>query len=218
MALSEANDLYEFDYSWPGAAAAIPGLSGELQKRMERAKTSLVADAREGRAAAQGDYALPPHSSSWEWKVAADTPRFLTLTADVANYMGGAHGIYGKDVLVWDRKGSIARDSMAFFASPAALDRAIAPRYCRELDRQREQRRGMEVNDNSPFGECPSVEDLEVIFGSTDSKAFDRIGFYASPYVAGAYVEGEYEVTLPVDNAILGALKPEYRRYFSGSQ
>ncbi len=212
---SEATDLYEFEYSWP-AAAAIPGLRQELQSRMNSTKSSLIADAREGREAAQdSDFPYRPHSASWEWQVAADTARFLSLTAEVASFGGGAHGNYGKDVLLWDRQRDVTLAPLDLFASPAALNRAIAPRFCAELDRQRAQRRGMAVNKATPFGQCPPVEDLEVILGSADGEAFDRIGLYAAPYVAGAYAEGDYEITLPLDVAIMAAVKPQYRGAFS---
>jgi hypothetical protein len=53
-----------------------------------------------------------------------------------------------------------------------------------------------------------------VIFGSSDHQRFNRIGFLINPYVAGPRVEGDYEVTLPVNAAILAAVKPQYRQYF----
>ena len=154
-------------------------------------------------------------AASWEWQVAADTPRFLSLTAKVASFGGGAHGNYGKDVLLWDRQRDVTLAPLDRFASPAALNRAISSRVCAELDRQRAQRRGMVVDKATPFGQCPPVEDLEVILGSADGEAFDRIGLYAAPYVAGAYAEGDYEITLPLDVAIMAAVKPQYRGAFS---
>jgi len=54
-----------------------------------------------------------------------------------------------------------------------------------------------------------------VLLGSSDRKAFNRIGLLAAPYVAGSYAEGTYEVTLPVTPAVLQAVKPEYKAAFA---
>ena len=48
-----------------------------------------------------------------------------------------------------------------------------------------------------------------------ETRRFDRIGLLAAPYVAGAYAEGSYEVTLPVTPKVLAAVKPEYKAAFA---
>ena len=57
--------------------------------------------------------------------------------------------------------------------------------------------------------------EVTVLMGSGDKAHFTRIGLIADPYVAGPYVEGSYEVTLPVSPALLKAVKPEYRSMFA---
>ena len=54
-----------------------------------------------------------------------------------------------------------------------------------------------------------------MLLGSSNGRTFDRIGLIAGPYVAGPYAEGTYEVTLPVDMAVLDAVKREYDGAFS---
>ena len=215
-AVAEATDLYTFEYGWPSDAAAAPGIAALLERRRAEARAVLVAEAREAKADAEANgFPFRPHHRETEWLLAADTPRFVSLTADTATYSGGAHGMYGREALVWDRKESVALDPVEMFESGAALTGAIRPAYCEALDRQRAERRGAPVEPGTPFGECPSVSELTVIAGSSDGRAFDRIGFYAGPYVAGPYAEGDYEVTLPVTPAILAAVKPAYRDAFA---
>ena len=50
--------------------------------------------------------------------------------------------------------------------------------------------------------------------GSSSGKAFDRVGFLIAPYLAGPYVEGSYEVTLPLTPGLLATVKPQYRASF----
>ena len=65
------------------------------------------------------------------------------------------------------------------------------------------------------FDECIDPVKSTVILGSSNKQTFDRIGILVAPYEAGPYAEGDYEVTLPVTQAVLAAVKPEYRAAFS---
>ena len=44
---------------------------------------------------------------------------------------------------------------------------------------------------------------------------FDRLLLVASPYVAGPWVEGSYEIELPLTADLIAALKSEYRPSFT---
>lgn len=65
------------------------------------------------------------------------------------------------------------------------------------------------------FDACIDPVDSTVILGSADKQHFTRIGVLVDPYEAGPYVEGNYEVTVPVTAAVLKAVKPEYRAAFA---
>ena len=67
---------------------------------------------------------------------------------------------------------------------------------------------------DDPFSDCIDPTDSTIILGSSNGKAFDRIGVLVAPYEAGPYAEGEYEVTLPVNDAVMAAVKPDYRATF----
>jgi hypothetical protein len=115
---------------------------------------------------------------------------------------------------VWDREANRAIDPKAMFRSPAALQDAVGEAWCRKLGAERQKKFGEEYTDDG-FFPCPPIADLVVLVGSSDRQHFNRIGLIAAPYVAGSYVEGEYEVTLPVTPAVLAAVKPEFKAAFA---
>ena len=214
-AIAVNNDLMEFSYAYPAAAGAEPELKKLLDAKLDAARAEIIEQAQEAKAdATANDYPYRQHSLTIEWKVVADLPSWLSLTEHVGSYSGGAHGNYGTGSLVWDRKAATARKSIDMFSSPAALDAAIRAPYCKALDAERLKRRGQTSQPGDIFGDCPKLEELTLLLGSSNGKAFNRIGLIADPYVAGSYAEGDYEVTLPVNAAVLRSVKPEFRSAF----
>lgn len=215
--VSENTDLYEFDYSYPAAAAAIPALRDWLEADLARTKAGLASDAKDGRADAKaGDYPFNPYSASSAWQVVTDLPDWLSLSTLVGSYTGGAHPNYGFDTILWDKAAGQKRTATDLFTSKAALRAAVLKAFCAELQRQRAKKReGEEPGDpDDDFNKCIDPTEQTVILGSKSRKGFDRIGFLISPYAAGPYAEGSYEVTLPVTAAVLAAVKPEYKAAF----
>lgn len=214
--VAEANDTYEFEYSYPAQAGAYPALREHLDADLERIKASLMEDAQKWKVEAEREgFPFHPYSASTEWKVVADLPGWLSLSADSSTYTGGAHGMYGTRGLVFNKRARAIRQPIELFRSPAALQGAVEDRWCAALDKEREARRGEPVDKRDEFfGDCPGIEELTVLLGSSNGETFDRIGLIAGPYVAGSYAEGDYEVTLAVDDAVLEAVKPEYRGTF----
>ena len=69
------------------------------------------------------------------------------------------------------------------------------------------------------FDDCPALSDIAII--PTDKSKdgrFDRFLLVASPYVAGPYAEGTYEIELPVTPELIAALKGDYRPSFEVGQ
>ncbi|MCC6827202.1 MAG: DUF3298 and DUF4163 domain-containing protein [Novosphingobium sp.] len=216
--VEESNALYEFEFSYPAAAAAIPALKAALDKALEDERGGLAANAKDMRAEAKKEgFPFNPLGSWTAWSVVASLPDWLSLSAEVSSYEGGAHPNHGYDALLWDRKADKRRAALDLFTSKAALSGAIRQDFCRLLDRERAKKRGAPVKRGSdePFSDCIDPVESTVILGSAGGKAFDRIGVLIGPYEAGPYVEGGYEVTLPVTAAVLAAVKPEYRASFA---
>ena len=216
--VAEETDDFLFEYSYPAEAGRIAGLAGLLDNRLDRQRAALAAESEQARREArQEGFPYNKHSYTAEWKVVAELPKWLSLSADVATYTGGAHGNYTVQSVVWDKDNLRLMNAIDLFSSPAALEQAFGDRFCEGLDRQRAERRGEPVAEDSEemFDQCPGIDELEVLVGSSNRRTFNRLTVYAGPYVAGPYAEGAYEVDLPVTQEILGAVKPEYREVFS---
>jgi hypothetical protein len=212
---------YVFSYRWPAAVEAVPALRSRLEKDQEAVRRDFAEEAGQARQAAAAEPGRPflPYELSVEWKVAADLPAWLSLSQSLSVFEGGAHPNTGFDSLVWDRKAGVERPALDLFLSPEALDAAIRAPFCDALDRERTARRGEPVDraGGDEFDACIRPSGQAVVLGSSDRKHFDRIGVLVAPYAAGPYVEGAYEVTLPVTPAVLQAVKPEFRGAFGAA-
>lgn len=216
--VKEETPLYIFDYAYPAEAAAIPALKDRFDAEIEAARQQVIADAREGQKDAKDNgFDFHPYSSSADWQVVTSLPRWLSLSALVGSYSGGAHPNYAFSALLWDRAANRERKVADLFLSKAALSAAIKAPFCAALDKERAKKRGEPVvrNDDDWMSACIDPAAEIVIPGSSDRQHFTRIGVLVAPYNAGPYAEGAYEVTLPVTPAVLAAVKPEFRADFA---
>ncbi|MDY7097782.1 MAG: hypothetical protein SXU28_06560 [Pseudomonadota bacterium] len=214
----------EFEYARPAQVSAIPALVESLTADRDKKLSEQKAEWAQARSDCPPDaFSCARRAFSVEWQVITDLPRFLSLSSGHYIYGGGAHGNYWTDTLVWDREAAGGEGaSMApldMFASTQTMWEALGLAYCDALNAERAKRRG-EYYEPEATGwpnDCPQVDDLVVMLGSSNGAAFDRIGIYAAPYTAGPYAEGAYEITLPVTEEVIATVKPEYAKYFNVS-
>ena len=215
--VEESTDLYEFDYSYPAEAGRIAGLKTWLDAEREKSRKQLIEDATAGRAEAKDSgFEYHAYASGRAWDKVTETPRFLSLSAQIYDYTGGAHPNHGYDSLLFDKQAGARLAPLALFASNAAFDAVIQKPFCALLDKERAKRRGEPVvGDGSMFNDCIKPSEQTVILGSSNGLTFDKVGVLVGPYAAGSYAEGDYEFTLPVTAALLRAVKAAYREAFS---
>lgn len=216
--VSEETDAFLFEYTYPQEAAQEPGLAAWLDERMDRQRATLEREANRGRAEARDNgFPFNKYSSGTTWLVVADLPGWLSLSASLDVYYGGAHPNYNFDSIVWDRGNQMVLPPLSLFTSAQALDNSLGERLCDALNAEREERRGRPVDFESvdEYESCVALEDTTILLGSGDGRSFDRIGVQIAPYVAGPYAEGDFEFTFAVDEAVLDAVKPEYRAAFA---
>ena len=211
---------WDFAYGWPAAVGAQPALAAQFAAERDKALAEEKASWQRDSAASPPDCtACRSREYQKTWKVVADLPGWLSLSADSYSYTGGAHGMSNRESLVWDKTAKLAHDGVELFRSPEALDAALGPKLCAALNAQRAKKRGEPVrppvSDDTGFSACQNVSDAAVLVGSSNGKAFDRIGIWFGPYVAGPYAEGAYELNFPVDAAVMGAVKPEFAGAFA---
>lgn len=220
-AVAESNDVWEFEYSYPAAAGAIPELRALLDGRLTKSRDDLRQQAIDGRAEAdESGFPFNPYSLKAEWKVVTNLPRWLSLSGDTYSFSGGAHGNYGFAALLWDKQAKKALVPESVFVSTAALEAAVRAPFCAALNQQRAEKREEPIDPASTdmFDVCPGIGETTVILGSSNSRTFDRVGFLIDPYVAGPWAEGSYEVTLPVTKAVKAAVKPAFADSFTATR
>ena len=215
--VEESTDLYEFDYSYPAAARRIPALKAWLDTERAKSRAQLIEDATAGRAEAKGSgFEYHAYASGRAWEKVAETPRFLSLSAQIYDYTGGAHPNHGYDSLLFDKQAGSRIAPLKLFASAAVFDAVIRKPFCALLDKERSKRRGEPVvRDQGMFDDCIKPSEQTVILGSSNGRTFDKLGVLVGPYAAGSHAEGDYEFTLAVSGALVRAVKPEYREAFS---
>lgn len=210
-------DLVEFSFSWPAEAAAIPELAGRLRQEMEQVRAKSIEDAQESKASSEKlGFPFRPHLHSTGYETAGQSGRLLSLRSDDSADTGGAHGNYGTSGLLWDRRAKREIKVADLFAAPANRDRLLTQRWCDALNKAREEKRGEPVGGGGMFDDCPPLDDIAII--PTDSNKdgrFDRLLLVASPYVAGPWVEGAYEIELDVTPELVAGLKAEYQPSFA---
>lgn len=214
-AVAQTTVDFSFEYTYPVEAARIAPLKAWLDAEKARQHRWLARAAaaarREAKAAGVPFRAFDMQTG---WQVVANTPRFLSLSSSSYSDTGGAHGNGASGGLIWDKRAGRRMDATALFVSTATFRSAVMTPWCRWMRAERTRRVGPDAGDTI-FGQCPPLNDVTVLLGSSTGRAFDRIGVIADQYVVGSYAEGPYEHTLPVTAAVLRAVKPEYRGAFA---
>jgi hypothetical protein len=216
----EKNDLVDFHFGWSAEAAAVPELVSRFQAEMEKAKDELVAGAKEDKAFRDMDgLEFHGYQSSTDYQTVGQSSGLLSLFVEASAYTGGAHPNHGTNALLWDRSSAREIKVSDLFADPANRDRLLTQRWCNALNKQREEKRGAPVTGNDMFDECPKLDEIAIVPTDKDGNGhFERLILTASPYVAGPYVEGSYEIDLGVTVDVISALKSEYRASFEAAQ
>lgn len=215
FAQDEESEHLHFHYGWPAAAEAVPALRAELRARMAAARARALAMAAEGRARAAGEgWEMPAHAHEQDWSLDGSTAQLTSLSAGIATYAGGAHGNLAYEALLWDRAEDRPVGTAAMLGAGLA---AMTERYCRGLDRQREEKRGEPVrrDPDDPHSSCPALAERVLAPADSDGNGrFDRLNVLIPPYAAGPYVEGDYVVEIPFEPGDLAAIPDGYRPAF----
>lgn len=218
--VKESSDLMEFAYSYPKEAAEIPKLAEWLDQDRATKRDALTAESRRDQALAQKEgFPYRPHSHLQTWQRVTSTPRFLSLSSEIATYTGGAHGMTNFDTLIWDRNHAVRLKPLDLFTSGAAFDAAIRDDFCAAIKRAKAAK-GMQSPDepDSVFAKCPPASAQTVWLGSSDGRHLDRMTIAIAPYEIGAYAEGDYRINVPVTAALLRVVKPEFASEFSAAR
>jgi hypothetical protein len=214
------NQLIGFHYGWSAEAAAVPELVARFRKEMEQGEADLIGGAKEDKASREKHgFEFHGFMSSTQYDTAGQTARLLSLKVDVGSYEGGAHGNHGIGSLLWDRQQKKEIKDIDLFAGAANRERLLTQRWCDALNKAREEKRGEPVGGGGMFDDCPKLDEIAIIPTDKDNNGrFDLLTLVASPYVAGPWAEGDYEIELAVTPDLISGLKNEYRDSFEVCQ
>lgn len=221
--LNFKNSLLEWHVGWPAEVSAIPALLASIRDPALRNKRELLKTAAADKAdrGKQG-YPFNAYDSSVEVATVGSTARLLSLTEAVSEFTGGAHPNHGTSAILWDRRLNKAVAFSSLFSSgPASVTALLHKKYCAALDTERAKRRGPDDRGagtpaDDPFNQCPKFfSEVALIPEGKAGKPLTTVTIHADPYVAGPYVEGDYDVSLAVTPALVAALKPHYRASFA---
>lgn len=204
--------LLDFEYSWPQAIVSETKLVAQLNEDLSKSYDEALKEARETKTLVD-ETGGPFHQNMFNrvWKLGGQTPRLLSLESSTDTYTGGAHPMHNSAGLLWDRSGDRQVKLTELSAAPDGLEAAIRPEFCKRLDAERLKRRQGEVLEGD-FSRCPELSEVTVIpVDSNGTGRFNSIRLIADPYVAGPYAEGSYEISVSVSDALVAALKPEFR-------
>jgi hypothetical protein len=206
------DELLDFRYSFPTLVGSYPELLSKIEADWSASYTQAIEEARadaESRSEEPPITSFHPHDFWRDWTVAGQTERLIALRSHTERYSGGAHGNRNSGLMMWDKERKTTLSFDALFTDGTAYWSVMKDVYCKALVTER-VRRTFE-----PIADCSTPKDLVLVPVDTNSDwAFDSIHVVADPYVAGAYVEGTYEIALPVNAAFVSHLKPEYRSSF----
>ncbi len=218
--LKSETPLLSWEASWPAEVNAIPALEKLIREPAEKALAEYTRNAREDKARRDKEgFDFNPYMYSLVVEVAGQTPRLLSLTRSWSSYAGGAHPNRTTEAVLWDRaQGKQIAFANLLSGGTAALEPLFGRTFCRALNEQRREKRGPENfsdGPDDPFTKCPGFEELSITPQGEVGKPFTTILIHADPYVAGPYVEGDYDIEIPATDRLLAALKPEYRPSFA---
>jgi len=210
------NDLIEFHYGWSAEAAAVPELDQRFRKEMKNTESELVGGAKEDKASREKQgFEFHGFMSSTQYDTAGQSERLLSLKVNIGSYEGGAHGNHGVGSLLWDRVAAKEFKDSDLFADAANRDRLLIQRWCDALNKAREEKRGEPVGGGGMFDDCPNLDEIAIIPTDKDKNGrFELLTLVASPYVAGPWAEGDYEIELAVTPDLIASLKSDYRASF----
>lgn len=213
------NKALEFTYEWSREAAAVPALDRRFRAEAAKAyREALAISAEEQKIAREQKRDFHPQFYSKQWTTAGQSQRLLSLQYQLGTFTGGAHPNSSYGALLWERRLTQPIAIGALFLRADAFAGLTRIAYCKALnDERRKRRQGEELQ--GEFSQCPKYAELAISPVDKDKDGrFDEIAFVASPYTAGPYAEGEYDLVLPVTRQLIAAIKPIYRGSFEAQR
>lgn len=216
LTIARSNPDAEVNLTLPDGIKPYPELHARLFREGQTALTAFMDQAHKDRARNSADgIEEPPYYHTIVWKIAAQTPRLVSVFSEEDDYQGGAHPNHTIQTLLWDKTAKTAIDTGRLFRSGADF-RPIDAYLCHQVEAERSKRAGEPISQAGTGFACPKLaaSRLVLIPATAGGKAGAIDALYA-PYDVGPYAEGPYEIRIP--QTLLGnVLAPEFADQFGG--
>lgn len=211
VVVEEKGQGFSFSYGWPGQVHSVPRLQSLLEKLRAEARNEAEP------CVPQTDIPCPEigfdYDTQWEWLGRGGA--LVSLMATPYAFTGGAHGNFHHEGLIWDDEAGRGIAPSELWG--ASWSHHFRERYCAELNREREARRGEPVDPNGPefMTACPPLGEVVALPADEDGNGrFETMALALAPYAAGPYSEGSYGFGLPLRAADLALIPVKYRAAF----
>lgn len=200
----------------PEPIKLYPELHTRLYNDGVQTLTAFIDAAHKDRAEQSADgIDVPAYSHAINWKIAAQSPRFLSLYAEEDDFQGGAHPNNTFQALLWDKTTNDLINTGKLFAQGADL-RGVDSFVCKQIEAERSKRAGQPVSEANDGFTCPSLTDSRLILiPSTVTGKIGAIDALFAPSEVGPYAEGPYEIRVP-QAQLQGLIAPEFTDQFAG--
>jgi hypothetical protein len=216
LTIAASNPDAQINLTLPEPIRLYPELHARLFKEGQTTLTAFMDQAHKDRARNSADgIDEPPYYHSIVWKIAAQTPRLVSVFSEEDDYQGGAHPNHTIQALLWDKTAKTAIATKRLFKAGADF-RVIDAYLCHQIEAERSKRAGEPISQSGTGFACPKFVNsrLVLIPSATGGKAGAIDALYA-PYDVGPYAEGPYEIRVP--QTMLGdVLAPEFADQFGG--
>lgn len=216
LAFANANPDAQVNLTLPEPIMLYPELHARLFSEGQTTLTSFMDQAHKDRAQNSADgIEEPPYYHSIVWKIAAQTPRLVSVFSEEDDYQGGAHPNHTIQTLLWDKTAKTAIETKRLFRAAADF-KAIDTYLCHQVEAERSKRAGEPISQSGSGFACPKFAESRLVLvpAVAGGKAGAIDALYA-PYDVGPYAEGPYEIRVP--QVMLGTvLAPEFADQFGG--
>lgn len=216
LGFAETNADAQVTLTLPDPIKQYPDLHARLYNEGKAALTAFLNQAHKDRAEASADgFDSPAYYRSINWKIAAQSSRFVSLYAEEDDFQGGAHPNSSFQTLLWDKTKNDLIPATTLFA-PNANMAPVNTYLCHQIEAARARRTGAPVNQAESGFPCPNLQDSRLILipSTINGKIGAIDGLYA-PYEIGPYAEGPYEVRIP-QAQLAGLINPAFADQFAG--
>ncbi|WP_031237637.1 PdaC/SigV domain-containing protein [Asticcacaulis sp. AC460] len=216
LGYANTGDGVQVTMTLPEPIKLYPELHTRLYSEGESNLVAFMATAAKDHAEMAADgFPVADYYRKIDWKIAAQSPKLVSLYAETEDFQGGAHPGHDFQALLWDKSKSELIPTGKLFTTGADMS-AVDAYACRQIEALRSKRAREPVRQADFGGGCPRFAEAKLILiPSTVSGKVGAVDALFAPSEVGAYAEGPYEIRVP-QTVLTGVLNPEFADQFAG--